>query len=148
MSRRMYSTPTGGRPTSGPDRTWKFAAEPSPDLNGRKIDYPMGRGLGGGSGINVAVWAHGHQSDWDHHAQESSDPDWGYQAALDIYRRVEDWHGQPDPRHRGSGGPMHIQPAPDVHPFFAALLDGAEAAGLPRYPNPNGELAEAEASGT
>jgi choline dehydrogenase len=30
----------------------------------------MGKALGGGSAINVMVWARGHQTDWDYCADE------------------------------------------------------------------------------
>ena len=30
----------------------------------------MGKALGGGSAINVMVWARGHQTDWDYFADE------------------------------------------------------------------------------
>ena len=48
---------------------WGFVAEPNPDLNGRAIPMSMGKVLGGGSSINVMVWARGHRSDWDFFAQ-------------------------------------------------------------------------------
>ena len=38
---------------------------------------------------------------------------------------------------------MHVQPAADLHPFSAALLEGAERLGLRRFPNSNGEMMEA-----
>src|SRR5262245_51513765 len=44
----------------GTERDWKFAAEPNPHLNGRRMSLPMGRVLGGGSSINVMAWARGH----------------------------------------------------------------------------------------
>jgi len=33
----------------------------------------MGKVLGGGSSINVMVWARGHSTDWDFFASESGD---------------------------------------------------------------------------
>ena len=52
---------------------WGFVAEPNPDLNGRAIPMSMGKVLGGGSSINVMVWARGHRSDWDFFAEETGD---------------------------------------------------------------------------
>ena len=79
----------------------------------------MGKVLGGGSSINVMCWARGHQSDWDHFAAEAGDDAWGYEAVLDIYRRIEDWRGQPDPTRRGCAARhssnrrrIHISSAP------------------------------------
>jgi choline dehydrogenase len=58
----------------------------------------MGKVLGGGSSINVMVWARGHRTDWDHIAEVTGDPEWGYESVLEIYRRIEDWAGAPEPR--------------------------------------------------
>ena len=54
----------------GSERDWGFQAEPNPHLDGRALSMSMGKGLGGGSSINVMVWARGHRSDWDHFAAE------------------------------------------------------------------------------
>ena len=91
----------GKWPTNlGSERDWGFQAEPNPYLDGRSLSMSMGRGLGGGSSINVMVWARGHRTDWDHFAKVSGDNGWGYDAVLDIYRRIESWQGIPDPRLR------------------------------------------------
>src|SRR5262249_5619985 len=88
----------------GTDRDWQFKTEPSPWLNGRAIPLGMGKVLGGGSSINAMIWARGHKHDWDFFADEADDPGWNYESVLNIYRRIEDWHGAPDPEDRGNGG--------------------------------------------
>jgi choline dehydrogenase len=55
------------------ERDWNFQAESNPNLNGRVIPLSMGKVLGGGSSINVMVWARGHKSDWDFFASEAGD---------------------------------------------------------------------------
>jgi choline dehydrogenase len=80
-------------------------------LNGRELPLGMGKVLGGGSSINGNVWARGHKTDWDYFASEAGDPAWNYESALNIYRRIEDWHGASDPKYRGTGGPVFVQPA-------------------------------------
>ncbi|MEA3075004.1 MAG: choline dehydrogenase, partial [Alphaproteobacteria bacterium] len=44
---------------------------------------------------------------------------------LNIYRRIEDWHGAPDPVYRGTGGPVYVEPAPDPNPVALAALEAA-----------------------
>jgi choline dehydrogenase len=61
----------------GSERDWSFQAQPNTDLNGRSIHLAMGKVLGGGSSINVMVWARGHKSDWDFFASEAGDAAWG-----------------------------------------------------------------------
>src|SRR3981081_172128 len=92
----------------GSERDWCFSAEPSARLNGRAVHLAMGKGLGGGSSINGMVWSRGHRNDWEFFASEAGDSSWNYESVLEIYRRVEDWHGAPDPKRRGVGGPVFV----------------------------------------
>ncbi|MCO5974853.1 GMC family oxidoreductase [Actinoallomurus soli] len=126
----------------GSERDWGFVTAPGAHVDGRRLPYSMGKGLGGGSSINVGVWSRGHRRDWDDMAASCSDPRWDYRSALGAYRELETWHGEPDPDRRGTKGPIHVRPAQPLHPFFASMLAGAESAGLDRYDGPNGELAE------
>jgi choline dehydrogenase-like flavoprotein len=87
---------------SGPSGS--VVAQPNSHLNGRSIPLSMGKVLGGGSSINVMVWARGHKNDWEHFAEVSGDPGWGYHSVLGIYRRAENWQGAHDPVRRGVGG--------------------------------------------
>jgi choline dehydrogenase len=90
----------------GSERDWNFVAQPNPHLNGRSIPFGMGKVLGGGSSINAMIWSRGHKNDWDFFASETGDNAWSYESVLNIYRRIEDWHGVPDPDYRGTGGPV------------------------------------------
>ena len=58
----------------GSARDWGFTALPIPHLNGRAMPMNMGKVLGGGSSINVMLWARGHRSDWDYFAAEAAIP--------------------------------------------------------------------------
>jgi len=128
----------------GSERDWKFVAEPNPCLNGRAIPLPMGKVLGGGSSINVMAWARGHKHDWDFFAEEAGDSAWNYESVLNIYRRIEDWHGAPDPKYRGSGGPIYVQPAPDPNPIAPAMVEAARIVGIPTFENHNGRMMEGD----
>ncbi|MBX5048815.1 GMC family oxidoreductase [Rhizobium lentis] len=126
----------------GTERDWGFIGEPAPGLEGRRLPLSMGKGLGGGSSINVMVWARGHKEDWDHFAAESGDERWGYKSVLDYYRRIEDWKGTPDPLRRGKGGPVHVAQPDAPQPIARALFDAAGMAGIPVFDSPNGEMME------
>src|SRR6266403_4515738 len=124
----------------GSDRDWAFQAQPNPHLNGRSISMNMGKVLGGGSSINAMGWARGHKNDWDYFASEAGDPAWSYESVLNIYRRIEDWHGAPDPKYRGTGGPVFVQPVPDPSPVALAMLEGTRSVGIPTFENQNGRM--------
>jgi len=126
----------------GSERDWGFRASPNPRINGRSIPMSMGKVLGGGSSINVMAWARGHKNDWDFFADEAGDPAWGYDAVLNIYRRIEDWHGPADPAYRGTGGPVFIEPAPEPSPLAPATLSAACSIGIPTFEHPNGRMME------
>ena len=126
----------------GSERDWGFVAQPNPNLNGRSMSLSMGKVLGGGSSINGLMWSRGHKNDWDFFASEARDPGWSYESVLKIYRRIEDWHGTPDPKYRGIGGPMFVEPSPNSNPNVAVMVEGARSAGIPVFENPNGRMME------
>jgi choline dehydrogenase-like flavoprotein len=98
--------------------------------------------LSGGSSVNAMAWAHGHKNDWEFYASEADDPAWNYESVLEIYKRIEDWQGAPDPKYRGTGGPVFVQPAPDPNPIAAAMLEGARSVGIPTFESNNGRMME------
>ena len=127
----------------GSERNWGFSGSRNSHLNGRAMPLPMGKVLGGGSSINLMVWSHGHKKDWDFFADEVADTAWDYESVLNIYRRIEDWQGAPDPRRRGAGGLVFVQSAPDPNPIAPAMVEAARAIGMPTFDSNNGRLMEA-----
>jgi choline dehydrogenase len=125
------------------EHDWGFKGAPNPRINGRELPFSMGKVLGGGSAINAMVWARGHRSDWNFFAEEADDPAWGYESVLDLYRRIEDWHGAPDPHYRGTGGPVFLQSAPEPSPLAPATVAAARSIGIPTFDSPNGAMLEA-----
>ena len=128
----------------GGERDWAFTGRPNPHLNGRSIPLNMGKVLGGGSSINIMAWSRGHRNDWDFFAAEARDPAWSYESVLSIYRRIEDWHGAPDPKYRGTGGPVFVQPAPDPNPVAPAMVEAARSVGIPTLQSQNGLMMEGD----
>ena len=97
----------------GTERDWGFQAAPNPLRNGRRLSLAAGKVLGGSSSINAMIWSRGHKNDWEYFAEEAGEPGWSYESVLSLYRRLEDWQGAPDPRRRGRGGLIHVEPARD-----------------------------------
>ncbi|MCL6708985.1 GMC family oxidoreductase N-terminal domain-containing protein [Pseudomonas sp. R2.Fl] len=126
----------------GSDHDWAFEGQPTPELNGRRLPLSMGKALGGGSSINVMVWARGHKADWDHFAEESGDPAWGYHSVLGYYRRIENWQGKADPMRRGTGGPVHVAQPASPQPLANATIEAADMMGIPKFESTNGAMME------
>ncbi|MDX3968620.1 MAG: GMC family oxidoreductase N-terminal domain-containing protein [Bradyrhizobium sp.] len=126
----------------GSERDWCFKALPNPHLNERAIPMSMGKVLGGGSSINVMLWARGHKSDWDYFAAEAGDSAWSYDSVLAIYREIENWQGSPDPVRRGQKGFLYITPPTEPNPVATAMLDAATELGVPVFDDVNGSMME------
>jgi len=126
------------------ERQWNFRAQPNARLNGRAMPLNMGRVLGGGSSVNAMIWARGHMNDWDFFAAEAGDRAWNYDSVLDIYRRIEDWRGVPDPKRRGAGGLLFVQPAPDPNPIAPAMVVGAASLGIKTFDDAMGSMMETD----
>ena len=126
----------------GTARDWQDVAIPSAGTNNRAIPEHMGKVVGGGSSINATIWARPFKNDLEHWAQEAGDMAWGYEHALSIYRRMENWQGKPDARYRGKGGPVWCQPAADPHPLAPAMLAACKSLNLPVLDDLNGAREE------
>src|SRR5258708_33897555 len=114
----------------GTGRDWNFVGQPNAHSKGRSMLLNMGKVLGGGSSINVMAWARGHKNDWDFFASESGDPAWNYESVLEIYRRMEDWQGAPDPTRRGTGGRVFFDAPPPPTPTAPAIRGAPHPPGM------------------
>jgi choline dehydrogenase len=128
----------------GTERDWNFVGQPNPHLKGRSMQLGMGKVLGGGSSINGMGWARGHNNDWDFFASESGETAWNYESVLNIYRRMEDWQGAPDPKRRGTDGLVFVQSVPHPNPIAPAMVEGARSIGMPTFDSNNGRLMEGD----
>jgi choline dehydrogenase len=126
----------------GSERDWRFEAEPSPALLGRRPGLPTGKVLGGGSSINGLIWARGHKHDFDRWAEETGDPGWSYASVLEIYKRIESWEGPQDPVRRGREGPVYVTRPRNPVPLVSALIEATSAAGIPAVEDLNGTAME------
>ena len=122
----------------GTPRDWGDVAERSVHVNNRAIPEHMGRVVGGGSSINATIWSRPFRKDLDYWVSVTGDLAWGYDHALSIYRRVENWRGKPDAHYRGQGGPVWCQPAYDPAPIAPAMLQACASLGLPVFDDLNG----------
>src|SRR5258708_5843534 len=89
-------------------------------------------------------WARGHKNDWNYFAEEAGDSAWNYDSVLTLYRRIEDWHGEADPKYRGTGGPMFVQPLLPTSPMGRAMFVGVLSLGIPTFENRNGRMMEGD----
>jgi len=87
---------------------WCFKTEPEAGLNGRAINYPRGRVLGGSSSINAMLYLRGQARDYDEWARVTGDAGWAWQNVLPVFMKSEDsWRGA-DEKH-GQGGEWRVE---------------------------------------
>jgi choline dehydrogenase-like flavoprotein len=106
---------------------WKYWTEPEPGMNGRKIDIPRGKVIGGSSSINAMAYVRGHRGDYDRWAA-SGLSEWSYGHVLPYFRRQETWEGGADP-YRGGDGPLSTRKTRFVDPIVEAFAAAGTAAG-------------------
>ena len=100
-----------------PRSDWMFKTEAEPGLNGRALNYPRGKVLGGSSAINAMIYMRGQAADYDHWRQLGL-TGWGWSDVLPLFRKQTD-HFLGESEHHGVGGEWRIE-APRVQ---WALLD-------------------------
>lgn len=116
-----------------PRHAWNWA-HPAQLRPGAWELVPRGRGLGGSSAINGAVWVRATPAD----AAGWAMPGWGWPDLLPHYIRAEDDRDFANALH-GKGGPVPVQrPAGALlHPAAQRFLDAAAQVGFPAEPDKN-----------
>jgi choline dehydrogenase len=114
-----------------PKVDWGFKTEPEPGLNGRAIDYPRGKVLGGCSSINGMIYMRGQARDYDHWAQLGN-PGWGWDDVLPYFLKSEDNLALEPSDIHARGGEWRIEKPRISWEILDAFMDAAVEAGLPR----------------
>src|SRR5258707_6959396 len=71
-----------------PRADWMFKTEPEEGLNGRSLNYPRGKVIGGSSAINAMIYIRGQAADYDHSRQLML-ACWGADDVLPFFRQHE-----------------------------------------------------------
>lgn len=114
-----------------------YRAEPDEGINGRRMDCPRGRVIGGSSSINGLIFIRGQHEDFDDWAKLGA-TGWDYQSVLPSFRKLETYSGATS-QYRGAHGPLHISDLRNRNPSCDAWLTAAEQFGLQRNSDFNGE---------
>ncbi len=126
-----------------PRTDWCYKTEPDPNLNGRALDWPRGKVLGGSSSINGLLYVRGQPRDFDTWRQLGN-PGWSWQDVLPYFKRSEDQERGPDEFH-GVGGPLAVSNMRVRRDVCDAFIRGAEEIGIPAIHDYNGEQQEGAA---
>jgi len=71
-----------------PRSDWMYKTEAEPGLNGRILNYPRGKVIGGSSAINAMIYMRGQAADYDHWRQLGL-TGWGWDDVLPVFKQHE-----------------------------------------------------------
>ncbi|MCK9248125.1 MAG: GMC family oxidoreductase N-terminal domain-containing protein [Solirubrobacteraceae bacterium] len=116
---------------------WRYVTEPEEHLDGRRLEHPRGRLMGGCSSMNAMMYVRGSRYDFDQWAAGGA-TGWSAEEVLPYFVRAED-HADLRDRYHGQGGPIHVQAARDPDPVTLRIIEACEQAGITRRDELNGE---------
>ncbi|MBM3600169.1 MAG: choline dehydrogenase [Alphaproteobacteria bacterium] len=114
---------------NNPRTDWCLRTEPEPGLNGRAINYPRGKVLGGCSAINGMIYMRGQARDYDHWRQLGN-AGWSWDDVLPYFRRSEDFAHGADELH-GAGGEWRVEDTRLRWEILDAFRAAAAECGIP-----------------
>ncbi len=113
-----------------PRSDWMFKTTPQPGLNGRTLNYPRGKVIGGSSAINAMVYMRGQAGDYDHWRQLGL-PGWSWDDVRPFFRRMTD-HFLGESEHHRVGGEWRVEFPRIRWDIIDAWRDAAEQYGIPK----------------
>lgn len=119
-----------------PNLDWCYMTEPDPGLNGRSIEWPRGKVLGGSSSLNGLLYVRGQAEDYDRWRQMGN-TGWGWDDVLPLFKRAENNERGADEFH-GNEGPLSVSNMRIQRPITDAWVAAAQAAGYAFNPDYNG----------
>ena len=123
-----------------PSVDWCYKTQPDPGLNGRSIDWPRGKVLGGSSSLNGLLYVRGQKQDYDRWRQMGN-IGWGWDDVLPLFKKAEANERGADEYH-GDDGPLSVSNMRIQRPICDAWVAASQAAGYPFNPDYNGEKQE------
>ena len=119
-----------------PKVDWCYKTEPDPGLNGRSIEWPRGKVLGGSSSLNGLLYVRGQPQDYDRWRQMGNQG-WAWDDVLPLFKRAEANERGADEFH-GDQGPLSVSNMRIQRLITDAWVAAAQAAGYKFNPDYNG----------
>jgi choline dehydrogenase len=120
---------------------WNFLSEGEPGTDGRQLQWPRGKVLGGTSSINGMLYVRGNPADYDNWAQMGC-RGWSYDDVLPFFRKSETYRGSGDPEYRSKGGPLIVEDYRTILDLTHRFVEAAQQAGFAFTPDYNGKQQE------
>ena len=111
-----------------PRTDWMMKTAPEAGLNGRSLNYPRGKVLGGCTSINGMIYMRGQAADYDTWAQMGN-RGWGWDDVLPYFKKSEDHHAGGSDQH-GAGGEWKVTTQRLEWEILKAFQQGASEFGI------------------
>ena len=116
---------------NNPRTDWLFKTEAEDGLNGRALDYPRGRVLGGCSSINGMIYMRGQSRDYDQWRQLGN-TGWGWDDILPYFLKSEDQVAVPADDLHAEGGEWRVENQRLSWDLLDAFQEAAAQEGIPK----------------
>ncbi|WP_284892855.1 GMC family oxidoreductase [Cobetia amphilecti] len=123
-----------------PATDWCYLTDPDKGINGRRLQWPRGKVLGGSSSLNGLLYIRGQHEDYDDWAA-AGNQGWDYASVLPYFRKSEcqarganQWHG--------TDGPLHVSDLRLKREIAERFIEAAVEVGIPLNQDVNGERQE------
>jgi choline dehydrogenase-like flavoprotein len=113
-----------------PRSDWMYKTESQSGLNGRSLNYPRGKVVGGSSAINAMVYMRGQAGDYDHWRQIGL-PGWSWDDVRPFFKKHLD-HFLGDTEHHGVGGEWRVEFPRTRWDIIDAWREAAAQYGIPK----------------
>lgn len=115
---------------NNPETDWCLRTDAEPGLNGRVLNYPRGRVLGGCSAINGMIYMRGQARDFDRWRQLGN-VGWAWEDVLPYFKRSQHQVRGAD-EHHGAGGEWIVDEMRLSWEILDAFRDAAAEVGIPK----------------
>ena len=116
---------------NNPRTDWLFKTEAEDGLNGRALDYPRGRVLGGCSSINGMIYMRGQSRDYDQWRQLGN-TGWGWDDVLPYFMKSEDQAAVPADELHAEGGEWRVENQRLSWDVLDSFQEAAAQEGIPK----------------
>ena len=116
---------------------WNYVTAPQANLDGRSLNWPRGKVLGGSSSINGMMYMRGHRADYDMWGDKGL-PGWSYADILPYFRRSEGHLERPADAYHGTSGPLAVIKAKGDNPLYGEFLKAGLSEGFAANDDFNG----------
>ena len=119
-----------------PATDWCYMTEPDKGIDGRKLQWPRGKVLGGSSSLNGLLYVRGQKEDYDRW-EALGNKGWSFKDVLPYFKKSEDQERGADEYH-GIGGLLKVSDLRLRRPIADMFIKAAEQIGIPFNKDYNG----------